>query len=575
MQCANCFQDIANAICPHCSYDNSSGNGPLALPAGLVLAGQYSLGRVLGKPGGFGITYLGWDIRLQKKVAIKEFLPRDYAGRDNDNQAVACYSLEDREAFQLGLDHFLQEARTLAKFSHANIVGVKSFFEENNTAYLVMEYYEGMSLQEYVTQKGGCLSESETIAIMMPILDGLREVHRQGFLHRDIKPQNIYLAANGRPILLDFGAARQALGNRSKNLSVLLTGGFSPYEQYHAKGKQGAWTDIYACAATMYYLVTGQVPQDALERITADEIIPLRQINPLISPQFEMAVLKGMAVNAVNRPQTIEEFQQYLQGNTVMNQEPIMPTIAKMPGSFPPVNTASPQTPVYQVPPSGYAQPGYSQSGYQQTGYSQQMGYPAPNQQTQPSSGGSGKYIFMSVIGTLLAVALLYGGYTMLNGSSTAKTNMVATQTTDSAQQTQTASETTTSANSAPLPPVERLIEEAEAIKTACDFYNLFSRRLYRLAYYYFSENWKSQITYEGWVSGFNNTLSNQLLWIDVPVGAANETNATAKFRLKSRDRDHNRIMVQIFEGEWHLVKENGRWMLDDASVKKVNSYYE
>ena len=250
--CMGCMKEKGVAsVCPQCGYDESVPPGPLALPVRTILNRQFVVGRVLGKPGGFGVTYLGWDVTLETRVAVKEFLPRELAARSTDRVSVIPYSREEGESFRFGLKQFLQEARTLARFDHANVVRVRTFFEENDTAYLVMDYYEGTSLNRYLEQKGGRIPEKLALNIMMPILDGLREVHEKGFLHRDIKPHNIYLTQRARPILLDFGAARFAMGERSRSLSVLLTPGYAPYEQYHKKGRQGLWTDIYACGATL------------------------------------------------------------------------------------------------------------------------------------------------------------------------------------------------------------------------------------------------------------------------------------------------------------------------------------
>jgi serine/threonine protein kinase len=305
-------------FCPHCGYDiHKVDHSPLALLPGMHLCnGQYLLGRVLGKPGGFGLTYLGWDEKLSIRIAIKEYLPREYAGRNRDRQTILAHSGQDREAFSFGLTQFLQEARTLARFNHPNVVRVRSFFEENGTAYLVMDYYEGMTLAEYQKQQGGRLPEKQALDIMMPILDGLREVHEEGFLHRDIKPQNIYLAKgrNGvSPILLDFGAARFAMGERSRSLSVVLTPGFAPFEQYHKKGNQGAWTDIYACAATLYHLVTGTVPPEATERMAVDELIPIQQLAPGLKQTLMQAIMAGLAQKPDSRPQTVRKFQDLLE----------------------------------------------------------------------------------------------------------------------------------------------------------------------------------------------------------------------------------------------------------------------
>ena len=232
---------------------------------------------------------------------------------------MAPHSEEDATLFQDGLDRFLQEAQTLARLDHANIVQVRGFFEANGTAYLVMNYYEGMSLEEYLQQQGGKLTEEQAVALMLPVLDGLREVHDNEFLHRDIKPQNIYLRqgrSGVQPILLDFGAARQTLGERS--LSVVLTEGFAPSEQYQRRGKQGPWTDVYACAATLYYLVSGEAPPTAIERIGGEELM----LSEEISDAFRSAVVAALAVDGSQRPQTVQAFQELLTGPSRAEESP-------------------------------------------------------------------------------------------------------------------------------------------------------------------------------------------------------------------------------------------------------------
>ena len=310
--CPGCFAEKGNAsTCPHCGYDESQKRGPLVLPHRTLLNnGQYLIGKVLGKPGGFGITYLAFDTKLETKVAIKEYLPRDLAGRDGDHVTISAHSAADAEHFRYGLTQFLQEARTLARFDHANIVRVRNFFEENGTGYLVMDYYDGITLADYLAQQPqGKLPEQTAIDILMPILDGLREVHAKNFLHRDIKPQNIYLTTGNRAILLDFGAARQAMSERSRSLSVVLSEGYAPYEQYHRRGEQGPWTDIYASAAVLYHAVAGQPPPPATERVAKDEL----DIGALgLSASLANALRLGLAVDHKNRPQTMAEFQSLL-----------------------------------------------------------------------------------------------------------------------------------------------------------------------------------------------------------------------------------------------------------------------
>lgn len=313
--CPGCFSEKGDvSVCPTCGYDESQERSPILLAHRTVLNEQYLIGKVLGKPGGFGITYLAWDMYLQTYVAIKEFLPRDLAGRANDRATVQPHTNDDSKLFSYGLEQFINEARTLAQFDHPNVVRVKTFFKSFGTAYMVMDYYDGMSLNEYMSSKGNVLGETITLGIMYPILDGLHEVHNKGFLHRDIKPHNIFLTSSKRVILLDFGAARVSMNERSKSMSVVLTPGFAPPEQYHGKGKQGPWTDIYAVAATMYYMMTGSVPAEATERLYEDQLPTVKDMKPEISQAVSDALHRAMAIRAEDRPQSIPEFQAMLAG---------------------------------------------------------------------------------------------------------------------------------------------------------------------------------------------------------------------------------------------------------------------
>ncbi|MBF0320398.1 MAG: tetratricopeptide repeat protein [Nitrospirae bacterium] len=310
--CPGCFQEKGEvAICPRCGFDEGEDQGTLTLPPKTILNGKkYIIGRVLGNPGGFGITYLGWDLPLQTKVAIKEFIPRQLVGRGKDRKTIEPHSKETYADFKYGLEQFLREAQTIAKFDNAHIVRVRSFFEENATAYIVMDYYDGISLTEYLNKQPGAKIPWETaVNIMMPILDGLREVHNNNIIHRDIKPQNIYITASGRPILLDFGAARFSLGDKSQTLTVMMTPGYAPPEQYHKKGKQGPWTDIYASAATLYGMITGEIPTNAAERLSRIPLKPPIKIIPSIPKSLNEAILVAMSMEANARPKTIKDFQ--------------------------------------------------------------------------------------------------------------------------------------------------------------------------------------------------------------------------------------------------------------------------
>ena len=239
-----------------------------ALPQGYRFEG-YELVRVLGRPGGFGITYLGFDDNLNKGVAIKEYLPSDIATR-RTNHSVVPQADHYREDFDWGLERFVKEAQTLACFDHRRIVKVHRYFKAHGTAYIVMEYAEGETLAEFLGRKR-TLTEAELKEILYPLLDGLEEVHRAKILHRDIKPLNIVIRDEDRsPVLVDFGAARQAVGERSHSLRRILTPGYAPVEQYSSGSNQGAWTDLYALGAVCYRALTGEVPDDAMERLRDD-----------------------------------------------------------------------------------------------------------------------------------------------------------------------------------------------------------------------------------------------------------------------------------------------------------------
>jgi len=221
----------------------------------------YEIKEILGQ-GGFGITYLAHDKNLDEDVAIKEFLPIEVATREGDF-SIHPLSEGHKKNYEWGLDRFIKEARTLTKFKHPSIVRVRSVFKENNTAYMVMEYEYGESLQEILTRRKK-LDEAELINIIIPLLGGLEIVHETGFIHRDIKPANIFIRKGGSPLLLDFGSARQALGEETKTLTSLVSPGYAPFEQYYSKSdEQGPFTDIYGLGATLYRAVTGVGPMDA------------------------------------------------------------------------------------------------------------------------------------------------------------------------------------------------------------------------------------------------------------------------------------------------------------------------
>ena len=284
-----------------------------ALPDGYELDG-YRIDGILGT-GGFGITYRASEVAIDRPLAIKEYLPAGIAMRDQSTSAVHASGSSDQDDFEWGLDRFRKEAQTLVAFRHANIVSVFRFFESNNTAYLVMEYAEGEDLGDVLGRRK-TLSEAEIRAIVDPLLNGLSRVHQAGVLHRDIKPDNIYIRDDGSPLLLDFGAARYAMGVRSHSLTSIVSAGYAPFEQYISNSKQGPWSDIYALGAVLYRAVTGKAPPEATARVKDDEMLPASQAaKGRYSEQLLSVIDAALSVDEKERPQSIGAFIERLGGN--------------------------------------------------------------------------------------------------------------------------------------------------------------------------------------------------------------------------------------------------------------------
>ncbi len=264
---------------------------------------EYKIVQLLGE-GGFGLTYLAFDTHLEKHVAIKEYLPSEHAVRTQDSQ-VAAKSGTAKDVYQWGLNAFLNEAKTLAKFEHPNIVRVYRFFETNGTAYIVMEYCQGGCLTDRV-KKNQPMDISILKNIIAPIVQGLRQVHEHGILHRDIKPDNIVFRKDGSPVLIDFGAARQAMGDKSRKLTTIITPGYAPLEQYTSDGVIGPWSDIYSLAAVSYLCLTGQKPADIMNRLNEDTVKSL-DTGPESDP-FLSAIDSGLALQVDDRPQSLAQW---------------------------------------------------------------------------------------------------------------------------------------------------------------------------------------------------------------------------------------------------------------------------
>ncbi|WP_139488250.1 protein kinase domain-containing protein [Brevibacillus dissolubilis] len=312
-RCLGCMSEKTADPCPTCSWvEGTEAEAPHFLAPGTLLHGKYLIGRVLGH-GGFGITYLGWDNDLNMKLAVKEYLPQGFATRAKEETSVSVYSGDLYTQFTEGLNKFLEEARVLAQFNnHPGVVSVRDFFKENGTAYLVMYYLEGITLKQFLERNGGKIPYETAIEIIRPVLDALHEVHQKGILHRDISPDNIYITKERQVKLLDFGAARQTINEYSKSLSVILKPGYAPVEQYHSKGRQGAWTDVYAVAATIYRAIVGQTPPDSLDRLEEDTLVPPSQLGTAIPPHAERALLQALAIKVNDRLQSMQALQQAL-----------------------------------------------------------------------------------------------------------------------------------------------------------------------------------------------------------------------------------------------------------------------
>lgn len=296
-----------------------------ALPLQSLLL-EYRLESVLGA-GGFGMTYLGRDTHLEKLVAIKEYLPTDFAVRALDGSIVPI-STDLQHDYQWGLERFTQEARTLAKFSHSHIVRVNRYFEANGTGYMVMDYEKGETLHQML-RRGLRPDEAKLKGMLVPLLDGLQAVHAAGFLHRDIKPGNIVMRERGGPVLIDFGAARLAIGGATRSLTSVLTPGYAPLEQYASDGNQGPWSDLYALAGVLYRVLVNENPPDAVSRLKGDAVPgKLALARGRVSETFLRAIAWALALDEKQRPQDVEEWRRALEGRSAVSVAAgVMPTL--------------------------------------------------------------------------------------------------------------------------------------------------------------------------------------------------------------------------------------------------------
>ncbi|SDM35134.1 protein kinase [Polaromonas sp. JS666] len=320
---------------------DAPGSGDVAALAPGQTVFEYRIEKMLGG-GGFGITYLAQDINLQLPVAIKEYFPGDLAVRSAD-LSVHVRSGENRGQFQWGLERFLDEARALASFRHPNIVRVLRYFKENGTAYIVMEYESGDPLKRWLA-KQPALDQQGLLKIVYPLMDGLEAVHKVNFLHRDIKPDNIYIRADGTPVLLDFGAARRLTGNQ--DMTNIVSPGFAPFEQYHSKGHQGPWTDVYSLGAVMYWMTTGQKPMESASRVREDSMPKAADTASAVvfGAPLLRAIDWAMTPNETQRPQDIAALRQALLSSDFVKTQTLRAASVLVPATppAPPVPAPAP-----------------------------------------------------------------------------------------------------------------------------------------------------------------------------------------------------------------------------------------
>ena len=321
--CPSCMAKTApeDGKCPICGSDVNIQNAPHQLPVNTILNGRYLVGKVLGA-GGFGITYIGYDLKLDSKVAVKEYYPSGAANRSVSMTVFPTTEVKG-SPFEIGKDRFLKEAKTLSEFvGEGNIVTLRDYFEEHGTAYIVMEYLEGEDLSHYAKEHGK-FELGDALDLLEPAMLALDKVHKKGLIHRDISPSNIMVMSDGRVKVLDFGSARLQNASGELSLSIMLKPGYAPAEQYSTHGEQGPWTDVYAMSATVYKLLTGKTPPPSTDRILDDTIELPSSLGVKITPEQEAALMRGLALRVPDRTQTMAELAKGLrEGLPVSDKKP-------------------------------------------------------------------------------------------------------------------------------------------------------------------------------------------------------------------------------------------------------------
>ncbi len=320
-RCYGCFKEISTegTTCPHCGFSPADYEvHKWTLSPGTVLNGKYLIGKRLGE-GGFGITYIAWDINMQTTIAVKEYYPNGFANRDVTSltgNTVISLSDKENDVYSEGLKRYVKEAAILSRFFDlSGIVTVKDFFYENSTAYIVMEYIDGISLKEYLKNNGSNIGCDAALDLLKPVISSLSIVHKNNLLHRDISPDNIMIAGNGDVKLIDFGAARQFGNDSDKSMTVVLKHGYAPVEQYSSHGDHGTWTDVYAICAVLYRCIVGKAPVESIDRTRNDRYVPVRKAKKGIPKHIAEAIDKGLSVNPQDRQQDMDELYKDLYGS--------------------------------------------------------------------------------------------------------------------------------------------------------------------------------------------------------------------------------------------------------------------
>lgn len=411
--CLNCMREITEGIlCTDCVNRDIPETAPHQLKPGTILNGKYLVGNIIGE-GGFGITYIGRDTVLDMKVAIKEFYPMGRINRNNQVSSNLTISTEEQRDFiKKGRTRFLEEARNIAQFSaEPGIVNVKDFFEENETAYIIMEYLEGKTLAAHIKECGPMDAE-KVRELMIPLVTALSKIHKLGVIHRDISPDNIMYLNQGTCKLMDFGSARYFV-RQDQELTSTVKRGYAPEEQYTSTGNQGPWTDVYGLCATMYKCITGVTPVDAIDRMSYDSLKWPSELGVKISPEFEQTIMRGLVLRAQGRCQNMDELLRLMKSG-------VPGKTGDIGGQDKDATMYADQT--YYAPnqPTGYTHPTYTHTGQttgythptytyttQTTGYGQPGMYDPEDGGGKRTSGGGKKFLIPAIIGGIAALAVI------------------------------------------------------------------------------------------------------------------------------------------------------------------------